>query len=144
MVKKSGLRGRGGAGFPTGVKWSFTPKDHTGPRYLICNADESAPGTFKDRQLMEREPHQMIEGMILAAYAISAHTAYLYIRGEFVLGAKILENALAEAYRAGYLGPNILRSGFALAIYMHRGAGAYMCAEATALRERPPGQRGLP
>src|SRR5947209_2782753 len=108
VVKKSGLRGRGGAGFPTGVKWSFIPKDHRGPRYLICNADESEPGTFKDRQLMERDPHQMIEGMILAAYAISAHTAYVYIRGEFVLGAQILERALAEASRAGYLGSNIL------------------------------------
>src|SRR3989454_10529178 len=85
-VKKSGLRGRGGAGFPTGVKWSFIPKDHQGPRYLICNADESEPGTFKDRQLMERDPHQMIEGMIFAAYAISTHVAYIYIRGEFVLG----------------------------------------------------------
>ena len=144
MVKKSGLRGRGGAGFPTGVKWSFIPKDHPGPRYLICNADESEPGTFKDRQLMERDPHQMIEGMILAAYAISAHTAYIYIRGEFVLGAKILENALAEAYRAGYLGPNILRSGFALDIYMHRGAGAYICGEETALLESLEGKRGLP
>src|SRR3989442_1019722 len=144
VVKKSGLRGRGGAGFPTGVKWSFIPKDHRGPRYLICNADESEPGTFKDRQLMERDPHQMIEGMILAAYAISAHTAYIYIRGEFVLGAKILENALAEAYRAGYLGPNILRSGFALDIYMHRGAGAYICGEETALLESLEGKRGLP
>ncbi len=144
VVKKSGLRGRGGAGFPTGVKWSFIPKDHQGPRYLICNADESEPGTFKDRQLMERDPHQMIEGMILAAYAISTHVAYIYIRGEFVLGAKILENALAEAYRAGYLGPNILGSGFALDIYMHRGAGAYICGEETALLESMEGKRGLP
>ncbi len=144
VVKKSGLRGRGGAGFPTGVKWSFIPKDHRGPRYLICNADESEPGTFKDRQLMERDPHQMIEGMILAAYAISTHVAYIYIRGEFVLGAKILENALAEAYRAGYLGPNILGSGFALDIYMHRGAGAYICGEETALLESMEGKRGLP
>jgi NADH-quinone oxidoreductase subunit F len=144
MVKKSGLRGRGGAGFPTGVKWSFIPKDRPGPRYLICNADESEPGTFKDRQLMERDPHQMIEGMILAAYAISAHVAYIYIRGEFVLGAKTLENALAEAYRAGFLGPNILGSGFALDIYMHRGAGAYICGEETALLESMEGKRGLP
>jgi NADH-quinone oxidoreductase subunit F len=144
MVKKSGLRGRGGAGFPTGVKWSFIPKDRPGPRYLICNADESEPGTFKDRQLMERDPHQMIEGMILAAYAISAHVAYIYIRGEFVLGAKILQNALAEAYRADYLGPNILGSGFALDIYMHRGAGAYICGEETALLESMEGKRGLP
>ncbi|TLY24933.1 MAG: NADH-quinone oxidoreductase subunit NuoF [Nitrospirae bacterium] len=144
MVKKSGLRGRGGAGFPTGVKWSFIPKDRPGPRYLICNADESEPGTFKDRQLMERDPHQMIEGVILAAYAISTHVAYIYIRGEFVLGAKILENAVAEAYRAGYLGPNILGSGFALDIFMHRGAGAYICGEETALLESMEGKRGLP
>src|SRR5947208_2879680 len=108
VVKKSGLRGRGGAGFPTGVKWSFIPKDHRGPRYLICNADESEPGTFKDRQLMERDPHQMIEGMILAAYAISTHVAYIYIRGELVLGAKIVETPPAEASRAGYLRSSIL------------------------------------
>jgi NADH-quinone oxidoreductase subunit F len=144
MVKKSGLRGRGGAGFPTGVKWSFIPKDHPGPRYLICNADESEPGTFKDRQLMERDPHQMIEGMIIAAYAISAHTAYIYIRGEFVLGARILERALTEASQAGYLGSNILGAGFALDIYVHRGAGAYICGEETALLESLEGKRGLP
>ena len=144
MVKKSGLRGRGGAGFPTGVKWSFIPKDHPGPRYLICNADESEPGTFKDRQLMERDPHQMIEGMIIAAYAISAHTAYIYIRGEFALGARILERALTEAYQAGYLGSNILGTGFALDIHLHRGAGAYICGEETALLESLEGKRGLP
>jgi NADH-quinone oxidoreductase subunit F len=144
MVKRSGLRGRGGAGFPTGVKWAFIPKDHPGPRYLICNADESEPGTFKDRQWMERDPHQIIEGMILAAYAIGAHTAYIYIRGEFVLGAKILERALAEAYQAGYLGTNLLGSGFALDISVHRGAGAYICGEETALLESLEGKRGLP
>ena len=144
MVKKSGLRGRGGAGFPTGVKWSFIPKDHPGPRYLVCNADESEPGTFKDRQLMERDPHQMIEGMIIAAYAIGAHRSYIYIRGEFVLGAKILERALAEAYQAGYLGPNILGTGFGLDLYVHRGAGAYICGEETALLESLEGKRGLP
>jgi NADH-quinone oxidoreductase subunit F len=144
MVKKSGLRGRGGAGFPTGVKWSFIPKDHPGPRYLICNADESEPGTFKDRQLMERDPHQMIEGMIIAAYAISAHTAYIYIRGEFALGARILERALTEASQAGYLGPNILGTGFALDFHLHRGAGAYICGEETALLESLEGKRGLP
>ena len=144
MVKKSGLRGRGGAGFPTGVKWTFIPKDHPGPRYLVCNADESEPGTFKDRQLMERDPHQMIEGMILAAYAIGVRTAYIYIRGEFALGAKILERALAEAYQAGYLGADILGSGFALDLYVHRGAGAYICGEETALLESLEGKRGLP
>ena len=144
MVKKSGLRGRGGAGFPTGVKWSFIPKDHPGPLYLICNADESEPGTFKDRQLMERDPHQMIEGMILAAYAIGVRTAYIYIRGEFVLGAKIVERALAETYQAGYLGRDVLGTGFTLDIYIHRGAGAYICGEETALLESLEGKRGLP
>ena len=144
MVKKSGLRGRGGAGFPTGVKWTFIPKDHPGPRYLVCNADESEPGTFKDRQLTERDPHQMIEGMILAAYAIGVRTSYIYIRGEFVLGARILERALAEAYQAGYLGADILGSGFALDLYVHRGAGAYICGEETALLESLEGKRGLP
>jgi NADH-quinone oxidoreductase subunit F len=144
MVKKSGLRGRGGAGFPTGVKWSFIPKDHPGPRYLCCNADESEPGTFKDRQLMERDPHQLIEGMILAAYAIGVRTAYIYIRGEFVLGAKILERALAEAYQAGYLGKDILGTPFALDLFVHRGAGAYICGEETALLESLEGKRGLP
>jgi NADH-quinone oxidoreductase subunit F len=144
MVKKSGLRGRGGAGFPTGVKWTFIPKDHPGPRYLCCNADESEPGTFKDRQLMERDPHQMIEGMIIAAYAIGVRTSYIYIRGEFVLGAKILERALAEAYQAGYLGADILGTGFGLDMYVHRGAGAYICGEETALLESLEGKRGLP
>jgi len=144
LVKRSGLRGRGGAGFPTGVKWSFIPKDHPGPRYLCCNADESEPGTFKDRQLMERDPHQMIEGMILASYAIGVRTAYIYIRGEFALAAKIVERALSEAYQAKYLGEDILGSGFAVDIYLHRGAGAYICGEETALLESLEGKRGLP
>jgi len=144
LVKRSGLRGRGGAGFPAGVKWSFIPKDHPGPRYLCCNADESEPGTFKDRQLMERDPHQMIEGMVIAAYAIGVRTAYIYIRGEFALGAKLVERALADAYQANYLGTDILGSGFALDIYLHRGAGAYICGEETALLESIEGKRGLP
>jgi NADH-quinone oxidoreductase subunit F len=144
MVKKSGLRGRGGAGFPTGVKWSFLPKDHPGPTYLCCNADESEPGTFKDRQLIERDPHQMLEGMLIACYAIGAQTAYIYIRGEFVLGAKILERALAEARAAGYIGANILGSGVTIEIWVHRGAGAYICGEETALLESLEGKRGLP
>lgn len=144
MVKKSGLRGRGGAGFPTGIKWSFLPKDDQGPRYLCCNADESEPGTFKDRQLIERDPHQMLEGIILAAYAIGAQLAYIYIRGEFALGAKIIEKALAEARAAGYLGRNILGSGFNLDVWVHRGAGAYICGEETALLESLEGKRGLP
>ena len=144
IVKKSGLRGRGGAGFPTGVKWGFLPKDHQGPRYLCCNADESEPGTFKDRQLIERDPHQMIEGMLIACYAIGAQHAYIYIRGEFALGAKILERALAEARTAGYVGKNILGSGVTVEIWVHRGAGAYICGEETALLESLEGKRGLP
>jgi NADH-quinone oxidoreductase subunit F len=143
-VKKSGLRGRGGAGFPTGVKWGFIPKDHPGPKYLCCNADESEPGTFKDRQLMERDPHQMLEGIIIACYAIGAETAYIYIRGEFVLGAKILERAIAEARAARYVGRNILGSGVNVEIWVHRGAGAYICGEETALLESLEGKRGLP
>ena len=111
IVMKSGLRGRGGAGFPTGVKWGFLPKDYQGPRYLCCNADESEPGTFKDRQLIERDPHQLLEGMLIACYAIGAASAYIYIRGEFVLGAKILEAAIKDARAAGYVGKNIFGSG---------------------------------
>lgn len=144
MVKKSGLRGRGGAGFPTGVKWGFLPKDYQGPKYLCCNADESEPGTFKDRQLIERDPHQMIEGMLIACYAIGVETAYIYIRGEFVLGAQILERALAEARMAGYVGRNILNAGTSINIWVHRGAGAYICGEETALLESLEGKRGLP
>lgn len=143
-VKKSGLRGRGGAGFPTGVKWGFLPKDYQGPKYLCCNADESEPGTFKDRQLIERDPHQMIEGMLIACYAIGVETAYIYIRGEFVLGAQILERALAEARTAGYVGQNILNAGTSINIWVHRGAGAYICGEETALLESLEGKRGLP
>jgi NADH-quinone oxidoreductase subunit F len=143
-VKKSGLRGRGGAGFPTGVKWGFLPKDYRGPKYLCCNADESEPGTFKDRQLIERDPHQMIEGMLIACYAIGVETAYIYIRGEFVLGAQILERALAEARAAGYVGRDILGTGSSIDIWVHRGAGAYICGEETALLESLEGKRGLP
>lgn len=143
-VKKSGLRGRGGAGFPTGLKWSFIPKDHVGPRYLCCNADESEPGTYKDRQLMERDPHQMLEGMAICCYAIGAATAYIYIRGEFDLGAEILEDAIAEAYKAKVIGKNIFGSGFSLDIFVHRGAGAYICGEETALLESIEGKRGKP
>jgi NADH-quinone oxidoreductase subunit F len=143
-VKKSGLRGRGGAGFPTGVKWGFLPKEYQGPKYLCCNADESEPGTFKDRQLIERDPHQMIEGMLIACYAIGIETAYIYIRGEFVLGAQILERALAEARTAGYVGQNILNAGTSINIWVHRGAGAYICGEETALLESLEGKRGLP
>jgi len=144
MVKKSGLRGRGGAGFPTGVKWSFLPKDYQGPKYLCCNADESEPGTFKDRQLMERDPHQMLEGMAITCYAIGAETSYIYIRGEFRVGAKILERAIEEAKQAGHLGSNIHGSGVTINIYVHAGAGAYICGEETALLESLEGKRGKP
>ena len=144
VVMKSGLRGRGGAGFPTGVKWGFLPKDYQGPRYLCCNADESEPGTFKDRQLIERDPHQLIEGIVIACYAIGAASAYIYIRGEFVLGAKILEQALGEARNAGYIGKNMLGSNSTIDVWVHRGAGAYICGEETALLESLEGKRGLP
>jgi NADH-quinone oxidoreductase subunit F len=144
-VKKSGLRGRGGAGFPTGVKWGFVPKDTKGkPVYLLCNADESEPGTFKDRLLMEEDPHQVVEGMILSAYALKCRDAYIYIRGEFYLGARILDAAIAEAYDKGFLGENILGSGYALNLTVHRGAGAYICGEETGLIESLEGKRGQP
>jgi NADH-quinone oxidoreductase subunit F len=144
MVRKSGLRGRGGAGFPTGVKWGFLPKDYHGPRYLCCNADESEPGTFKDRQLMERDPHQVLEGIVLACYAIGSETAYIYIRGEMVLGSTILDHAIGEARAAGYIGKNILGTGINVDVWVHRGAGAYICGEETALLESLEGKRGLP
>jgi NADH-quinone oxidoreductase subunit F len=144
MVIKSGLRGRGGAGFPTGAKWNFLPKDYTGPKYLCCNADESEPGTFKDRQLIERDPHQVLEGIAIAAYAIGAERSYIYIRGEFALGAQILERAIAEARAAGYLGRNVLQAGVTIDVWVHRGAGAYICGEETALLESLEGKRGLP
>jgi NADH-quinone oxidoreductase subunit F len=144
MVKKSGLRGRGGAGFPTGVKWSFLPKDHPGPKYLCCNADESEPGTFKDRQLMERDPHQVLEGMAITCYAIGAQVGYIYIRGEFRFGAKVLEKAIEEAKQAGHLGANVYGSGVTINLYVHAGAGAYICGEETALLESLEGKRGKP
>ncbi|MGV8041089.1 MAG: NADH-quinone oxidoreductase subunit NuoF [Thermoanaerobaculaceae bacterium] len=143
-VTASELRGRGGAGFPTGRKWSFVPRDHPGPRYLVCNADESEPGTFKDRELIEHDPHQVVEGIAIAAYAIKAGTAYVYIRGEFVRWARILEKAVAEARKKGYLGKGILGSGYSLEIVVHRGAGAYICGEETALIESIEGKRGFP
>jgi len=143
-VKASGLRGRGGAGFPTGMKWSFVPKDSLKPKYLICNADESEPGTFKDRLLIEKDPHAMVEGVILASYAIQFHTAFIYIRGELAFGAKVLERAIAEAYQAGYLGKNISGSGYDLELILHRGAGAYICGEETGLLSSLEGGRGWP
>ena len=143
-VKNSGLRGRGGAGFPTGMKWSFVPKDSPKPKYLICNADESEPGTFKDRVLIERDPHAVIEGTIIAAYAIRAHTAFVYIRGEFAFGSRVLETAIDEAKTAGYLGKSILGSGYDLEVILHRGAGAYICGEETALISSLEGGKGWP
>ncbi len=143
-VKKSGLRGRGGAGFPTGLKWSFVPKDSPKPKYLCVNADESEPGTFKDRYLLELDPHRLIEGMIICSYAIDCHNAYVYIRGEFVYPKVQLEKAIEEAYQKGYLGKNILGSGFDLEITVHRGAGAYICGEETALLNSLEGKRGQP
>lgn len=143
-VKKSGLRGRGGAGFPTGMKWSFLAKPEGVPRYLLCNADESEPGTFKDRYLMEKIPHLLIEGMIVSSYALGANTAYIYIRGEYSWIVHILERAIAEAYRAGWLGKNIQGSGYDLELYVNPGAGAYICGEETALIESLEGKRGNP
>jgi NADH-quinone oxidoreductase subunit F len=143
-VKKSGLRGRGGAGFPTGLKWSFLAKPEGGARYLVCNADESEPGTFKDRYLMEFIPHLLIEGMIVSSFALGSNVSYIYIRGEYDWINDILEKAIDEAKENGFLGKNILGSGFDCEIYMHRGAGAYICGEETALLESLEGKRGLP
>jgi NADH-quinone oxidoreductase subunit F len=143
-VKKSGLRGRGGAGFPTGLKWSFLAKPEGVPRYIVCNADESEPGTFKDRYLMERIPHLLIEGMIVSSYALGANTSYIYVRGEYFYIIKILQKAIKEAYQAGLLGKNILGSGYDLDLYVQPGAGAYICGEETALLESLEGKRGNP
>ena len=142
-VKASGLRGRGGAGFPTGMKWQFVDKK-TSPRYIACNADESEPGTFKDHLLMERNPHQLIEGCAIACYAIGAKTAYIYIRGEFYHVQHVLERAIDEAYARGFLGKNILGTGFDCDVYVHRGAGAYEAGEETALLESLEGKRAQP
>jgi NADH-quinone oxidoreductase subunit F len=143
-VKKSGLRGRGGAGFPTGMKWSFMPKESPKPKYLICNADESEPGTFKDRLLIERDPHLLLEGCLLSCYAIGAARCFIYIRGEFVLGTRTLERAIAEAYAKGYAGDNVLGRGWKCDLTLHVGGGAYICGEETALMESLEGKRGYP
>ena len=143
-VKKSGLRGRGGAGFPTGMKWSFLAKPEGVPRYLVCNADESEPGTFKDRYLMEFLPHLLIEGLIISSFALGSNRTYIYIRGEYAWIVDILEQAIAEATNAGFLGKNILGTGFDCQIYVQRGAGAYICGEETALLESLEGKRGNP
>ncbi len=143
-VKNSGLRGRGGAGFPTGIKWSFIPRDTSQPVYLCCNADESEPGSFKDREIIERDPHQMLEGIIICAYAINSHKCYIYIRGEMPKGASIIEQAIKEAYEKRYLGANILGSWFSLDVVLFRGAGAYICGEETGLLESIEGKNGEP
>jgi NADH-quinone oxidoreductase subunit F len=143
-VRISGLRGRGGAGFSCGLKWSFIDRKGTKPIYLICNADESEPGTFKDKQIIYKDPHQMIEGMIIACYANDVHLAYIYIRGEFAEGARILNTALKEARAKNYLGKSILGTGYDLEIWVHRGAGAYICGEETGLIESLEGKRAYP
>ncbi len=144
LVKSSGLRGRGGAGFPTGLKWTFLPKDHKGPTYFCLNADESEPGTFNNRILMEDDPHQVLEGLILSCFATGATTAYYYIRYEYPLALERCQRAIDECYAAGYLGKNILGSDFSLDVYMHRGAAAYICGEETGLIESLEGKRAWP
>jgi NADH-quinone oxidoreductase subunit F len=144
MVKASNLRGRGGAGFPTGMKWGFLPKQSEKPVYLCVNADESEPGTFKDREIMEDDPHQLLEGVLISSYAIKCHRAYIYIRGEMALGYERLWTAVREAEAAGLLGPNVFGTGFALEVVVHRGAGAYICGEETGLIESLEGKRAYP
>ncbi|MCC7051343.1 MAG: NADH-quinone oxidoreductase subunit F, partial [Bacteroidia bacterium] len=143
-IKKSGLRGRGGAGFPTGMKWSFLAKPPGVPRHLVCNADESEPGTFKDRYLMEKIPHLLIEGMITSSYALGANQSYIYIRGEYFYVSRILEKAIEEAYANGWLGKNILGTDYSLDLSVQVGGGAYICGEETALLESLEGKRGNP
>ena len=144
-VKNSGLRGRGGAGFPTGLKWSFMPKENDGrPHYLVVNADESEPGTCKDRDIMRHEPHKLLEGCLLAGFAMGAHACYIYVRGEFVREREALQRAVDEAYADGLLGKDAAGSGWAYDIYVHHGAGAYICGEETALIESLEGKKGMP
>ncbi|MDM7915982.1 MAG: NADH-quinone oxidoreductase subunit NuoF [Candidatus Eisenbacteria bacterium] len=143
-VKKSGLRGRGGAGFPTGMKWSFVPKESKLPKYLCVNADESEPGTFKDRYLLERDPHALLEGIVITCWAVGIHSAYVYIRGEFGLPYHRLQDAVEEAYAKGYLGKSVFGSRFDLDVTIHRGAGAYICGEETGLIESLEGKTGKP
>ena len=142
-VKDSGLRGRGGAGFPTGLKWGFLPKNDE-PRYLLCNADEGEPGTFKDRMMMERAPHQLIEGLVISAYAIQSKKSYIYIRGEYLSVKERMSQAIKEAYKEGFLGKNILKSGFDHDMDLYIGAGAYICGEETAMISSMEGKKGLP
>ncbi|HKO22020.1 MAG TPA: NADH-quinone oxidoreductase subunit F, partial [Candidatus Eisenbacteria bacterium] len=144
VVKRSGLRGRGGAGFPTGTKWGFVPKSTDKPKYMCVNADESEPGAFKDRLLLAKDPHQVIEGTLIGAFAIGARRAYIYIRGEFAHEATIVQAAIDEARAAGLVGKNILKSGYDCEVVIYLGAGAYICGEETALIESIEGQRGEP
>jgi NADH-quinone oxidoreductase subunit F len=143
-VKASGLRGRGGAGFPTGVKWSFVPQATGKPTYVVSNFDESEPGTYNNRELVEREPHQFLEGLAIAAYGVGSHEAYVYCRGEFLYPGQVLHRAIGEAYEAGIFGESLLGSGWALNVILHRGAGAYICGEETALLSSLEGYRGQP
>ncbi len=143
-VKKSNLKGRGGACFPTGLKWTFMPKGNEKPKYLCCNGDESEPGSFKDREIFERNPHQFIEGTLLACYAMGIKCAYVYIRGEYFKWIELLQIAINDAYKKGYIGNNILGTGFSTNIYIHRGAGAYICGEESALMNSIEGKRGYP
>src|SRR4051812_22002432 len=143
-VKKSNLRGRGGAGFPTGTKWGFIPKQSQKPKYVVCNADESEPGTFKDRDIMRYTPHLLIEGMVIAGHAIGSNIGYIYIRGEYTREAKLLQEAIDEAYDKGYLGNKVMGSNFKFDLTVHRGAGAYICGEETGLLNSLEGKRGEP
>ena len=143
-MKKSNLRGRGGAGFPTGMKWSFVPKNINKPKYILANGDESEPGTSKDRPLLEMDPHQLIEGTIIAGRAIGSNQGYIYIRGEYRYIIDLMDVAIKEAYDRGYLGKNIRGSGFDFDLYTHTGAGAYECGEESALMESLEGKRGYP
>ena len=143
-MKESGLRGRGGAGFPTGLKWSFMPKEPDGPTYLVVNADEGEPGTCKDREIMRHDPHKLIEGCLFAGFAMRASAAYIYIRGEFWEEADTLEVAIAEAYEEGLIGKGAYGSGYDFDVFVHRGAGAYICGEETALIESLEGKKGQP
>ncbi len=143
-AKISKLRGRGGAGFPAGVKWSFIPKKTDKPKYVVCNADESEPGTFKDREIIHKDPHALIEGIAICAWAVQSHTAFIYIRGEFTEEAKMLEHAIQEAYDHGYLGKGICGTSYDLELILHRGAGAYICGEETGMLESLEGKKGQP
>src|SRR5689334_9668682 len=143
-VKASNLRGRGGAGFPTGMKWSFVPKESAKPKYVLCNGDESEPGTCKDRLIVEHDPHAVIEGVMIAAVAINSHIGYIYLRGEYRYLVEIMEKAVADAYARGFIGKNIFGSGYDLEIYVHSGAGAYEVGEESALMESLEGKRGVP